>query len=125
MAKRLARAGVPVDATAWTVDDWRELHRAVEMFTARIAALHKGGDGPPELVCPHCSGSGRRTLSRAYRATWEKVKTRAAEFTAAGLAREWGVPATRVNNQLAALERHGLLSSTPDGRGRLYRVRGN
>lgn len=115
--------GVPTDARDWTEADWRDLHRAMATVRRLIGDRHAGVTTGPSLVCPHCSGTGRTTMGRAYRTTWEKIKNRAGEFTAAGLAREWGVPATRVSNQLAALERHGLLTSSPDGRERLFRVR--
>lgn len=118
--KRLTPEGLPRDARDWTEADWHDLHAALETVRRLVGLRHAG---VLALACPHCRGTGRTTLGRAYAATWEKIKNRAAEFTAAGLAREWGVPATRVNNQLAALERHGLLASSPNGRERLYRVR--
>lgn len=125
MTKRLNPDGLPRDARDWTEADWRDLHRAMETVRRLIGERHAGRGAVPALVCPHCRGTGRTTLGRAYAATWERIKNRAGEFTAAGLAREWDVPATRVNNQLAALERHGLLSSSPSGRERLFRVKGN
>ena len=123
-AGRLDENGLPRDAREWTEADWLDLHRAMETVKRLIAARHAGEEeAAPETVCPHCRGTGVSPLGRAYRATWEKIKNRAGEFTAALLAREWGVPATRLNNQFAALERHGLLVSSPAGRERLYRVR--
>lgn len=115
--------GLPKDAREWTARDWSDLHRAMETVRRLIGDRHAGGEVVPAMVCPHCKGVGRTTLSRAYAATWEKIKNRAGEFTAALLAKSWGVPATRLNNQFAALERHGLLVSVPSGRERLYRVR--
>jgi hypothetical protein len=123
--RRLSDDGLPIDAKAWTEADWRDLHRAMETVRWLVGHRHAGGEAAGLLVCPHCKGTGRTNLGAAYRKTWERIKSRAAEFTAATLAREWGVPATRINNQLAALERHGLLSSSPSGRERLYRVKGN
>lgn len=114
--------GLPKDAREWTEADWRDLHAAMTTVRRLIAARHAADPSVP-TVCPHCKGTGRRALSRAYAATWERVKNRAGEFTAALLAKSWGVPATRLNNQFAALERHGLLTSSPAGRERLYRVR--
>lgn len=129
MSKRAAAGrydenGLPRDANAWTADDWRDLHTALETVRRLVGDRHSGREAVA-LTCPHCKGTGRTTLSRAYAATWEKIKNRAGEFTAAMLAASWGVPATRLNNQLAALERHGLLSSVPSGRERLYRVKGD
>jgi len=120
---RYTADGLPTDARGWTEADWRDLHAAMETVRRLVGERHAGQGSAPLLACPYCRGTGRTPLGRVYVATWERVKNRAGEFTAAGLAREWGVPATRVSNQLAALERHGLLSSSPAGRERLYRVR--
>lgn len=116
--------GLPRDPNEWAVDDWRDLHAALETVRRLVGDRHAGREAVA-LTCPHCKGTGRTTLSRAYAATWEKIKNRAGEFTAAMLAKSWGVPATRLNNQFAALERHGLLVSVPSGRERLYRVKGS
>lgn len=122
MAGKRTPDGLPKDAREWGEADWRDLHRAMATVRRLIAARHAADPTVP-TVCPHCQGTGRRALSRAYAATWEKIKNRAGEFTAAMVAKSWGVPATRLNNQFAALERHGLLTSSPAGRERLYRVR--
>lgn len=114
--------GLPRDPRDWTEDDWRDLHAAMETVKRLVGGRHAG---EVLTTCPHCRGTGQTGLGREYAKTFEKIKNRAGEFTAAGLAREWDVPATRLNNQLAALEKHGLLSSSPTGRERLYRVKGN
>ncbi len=119
---RLDDHGLPRAAADWTADDWRDLHTALETVRRLVGDRHTGREAVA-LTCPHCKGTGRTTLSRNYAATWEKIKNRAGEFTAATVAKSWGVPATRLNNQFAALERHGLLVSVPSGRERLYRVK--
>lgn len=121
MAGKRTADGLPKDAREWTADDWRDLHAAMETVRRLIGDRHAGREGVA-LTCPHCRGTGRTTLSPAYAATWEVLKHRADEFTAASLAESWAVPATRVNNQLAALERHGLLTSRRAGRERWFRV---
>ena len=119
---RLDENGLPRDPNAWTAADWRDLHTALETVRRLVGDRHAGREAVA-LTCPHCKGTGRTTLSRNYAATWEKIKNRTGEFTAAAVAKSWGVPATRLNNQFAALERHGLLTSSPAGRERLYRVK--
>ena len=38
-----AVAALPVDANEWTVEDWRDLHEAIEQVKRRVAERHATG----------------------------------------------------------------------------------
>ena len=75
-----------------------------------------------KITCPHCNGSGATVLASVYERTL-KLLCRKGKATGSELSRIDECKATAMNNRLAALERHGLVTSHWEGRRRIYEIR--
>ncbi len=74
------------------------------------------------IRCHLCNGTGHALLTGECLTTLIALAERTGETTGAELAKSMGVKATAMNNRLAALERHGLVTSRRWGRKRLYKA---
>lgn len=74
------------------------------------------------VPCPMCEGCGRIELTGEYRETFEVLRAMGREANGVELAALMGVKPTAMNNRLASLERHGLVTSRRYGRRRLFKV---
>lgn len=77
-----------------------------------------------KLKCPRCHGAGHVRLTGVHAETMKTAfdLLRREPFIVAGRhAEAFDCSPTALNNRLAWLERHGLLSSTAYGRERRYR----
>lgn len=55
-AVKLSRNGLPLDANDWTVQDWLDLHEAIEGVIQKVGARHapKPPEGKISGQCSHC-----------------------------------------------------------------------
>lgn len=80
---------------------------------------------PTAIQCPHCKGKGTIPLTGVYAETLRGVRrlTKSYGYCVANKhAYLFGCKPTALNQRLAALERHGLLSSERFGRQRRYKA---
>jgi Mn-dependent DtxR family transcriptional regulator len=75
------------------------------------------------IHCPHCRGTGRVDLTGVYLDTFIALAESGGETTGAKLSRQMGAKPSAVNNRLAALERHGIVTSRRWGRERLFKAK--
>lgn len=74
-----------------------------------------------KVKCKCCAGTGSIELTGVYADTLALLR-KAGETSGASLAKVAGCKSTAMNNRLAALEGHGLATSRPYGRLRLFRA---
>ena len=75
------------------------------------------------VCCGQCAGTGRVALTGEYLATLIELAKQPGELSGADLARKMGVKNEAMCNRLAALEKHGLVTSRRHGRKRLFRAK--
>jgi len=71
LAAKFNEHGLPVDANDWTVEDWIDLHTALELAYKKIATRHEKESG----VCWYCKKRHPpQNWCEQKRAAWEKSK---------------------------------------------------